>query len=108
AGSAAGSGPQTLPSAMLAPAPPEMPGAPAASAAGRERGDHAQDLRNGEPVPVVIGMDARIIGDLGHPNVDARLLELLLVNDTIAARLLRAHGIDEILLREVFGPADQR
>ena len=46
------------------------------------------------------------IGDLGHPQVDAQLLELILVNDTIVAQLLRDHGIHERLLRETFGAAD--
>jgi len=99
ASAAAGRGPQRLP----APALPEMPIGPIVSGARPERTDHAEHLRSGDPVPVTLGTDARGIGDLGHPSVDAYLLELLLVNDTIAARLLRAHGIDEILLREVFG-----
>jgi len=38
------------------------------------------------------------------PAVDARLLALLLVNDTRAARLLRAHGIDEQTVREHLDP----
>ena len=47
------------------------------------------------------------LGDLGHPAVDRRLLELMLVKDTPAARLLRDHGIDELRLREVFGPREE-
>ena len=103
---AAGSGPQSIapPAAGPAHMPAAAPGSPARDAGS----DHAEDLRNGDPVPVVLGMDARGIGDLGNPHVDARLLELLLVQDTIAGRLLRAHGIDEILLREVFGTYGQR
>jgi len=39
------------------------------------------------------------------PEVDRRRLrELMLVDDTPAARLLREHGIDETLLRESLGP----
>ena len=67
---------------------------------------HVGDLRSGHPVAVRLGADAYPIGDLGHPQVDALLLELLLVNDTIVAQLLRAHHIDEALLRDVFGPRD--
>jgi ATP-dependent Clp protease ATP-binding subunit ClpA len=67
---------------------------------------HVEDLRAGRPVAVRLGADAYPIGDLGHPQVDAQLLELILVNDTIVAQLLRDHGIDERLLRETFGPAD--
>jgi len=70
--------------------------------------DHLQALRGGDPVMVTLGAERLPIGDLGNPDVDRRLLELLLVNDTRAARLLREHGIDEHRLREVFGPGDQR
>jgi len=79
-------------------------------ATARQPGDgpatHVDDLRAGHPVAVRLGADAYPIGDLGHPQVDAQLLELILVNDTIVAQLLREHGIDERLLRETFGPAD--
>ena len=105
---AAGSGPQELPDPITLPPPPEMAAAARGGVGRLERSDHADDLRNGDPVPVVLGMDARGIGDLGHPNVDRRLLELMLVNDSVTARLLRAHGIDEILLGEVFGPSEGR
>ena len=67
---------------------------------------HLDDLRAGLPVAVRLGADAYPIGDVGHPQVDALLLELLLVNDTIVAQLLRDSGVDEALLRETFGPAD--
>jgi ATP-dependent Clp protease ATP-binding subunit ClpA len=69
---------------------------------------HLDDLRAGQPVAVRLGADAYPIGDLGHPQVDALLLELLLVNDTIVAQLLRDNGIDERLLRATFGPPDER
>jgi ATP-dependent Clp protease ATP-binding subunit ClpA len=65
--------------------------------------DHGGDLRAGQPVAVRLGADAYPIGDLGHPQVDAQLLDLILVNDTIVAQLLRDHGIDEALLRATFG-----
>jgi ATP-dependent Clp protease ATP-binding subunit ClpC len=35
---------------------------------------------------------------------DRQMLELMLVEDTPAARLLRAHGIDEAAIREALGP----
>jgi ATP-dependent Clp protease ATP-binding subunit ClpA len=64
---------------------------------------HVADLRAGHSIAVRLGADADPIGDLGHPQVDAQLLELILVNDTIVAQLLRDHGIHERLLRETFG-----
>ena len=64
---------------------------------------HAQALRNGRALPVTLGADTSPLGDLGHPHVDAPLLELMLAVDTPAARLLRAHGIDEARLREALG-----
>ncbi len=70
--------------------------------------DHEQALRDGDPVMVALGTDRHPIGDLGNPSVDARLLELMLVNETPAASLLRGHGIDEARLREVFGQSEQR
>jgi ATP-dependent Clp protease ATP-binding subunit ClpA len=65
---------------------------------------HEQRLRDGDPVSVTLSADALPIGDLGHPSVDARLLSLMLVNDTHAARFLRAHGVDEEAVREALGP----
>ncbi|MEA2221111.1 MAG: ATP-dependent Clp protease ATP-binding subunit ClpC [Solirubrobacteraceae bacterium] len=67
--------------------------------------DHAQQLRDGRPVAVMLLPGPYPIGDLGHPAVDARLLELMLVNDSRAARLLRDHGIDEAAVRAALGPA---
>ena len=67
---------------------------------------HLDDLRAGRPVAVRLGADAYPIGDMGHPQVDAHLLELILAGDTIVAQLLRDQGVDERLLRETFGPAD--
>jgi hypothetical protein len=67
--------------------------------------DHAAQLRDGDPVSVILGQDAYPIGDLGHPAVDGQLLGLLLVNDTPAARLLRAHGIDEAAVHAALDPS---
>jgi hypothetical protein len=70
----------------------------------RANRDHAGDLRAGHPVTVQLGGDPFPTGDLGSPNVDARLLALMLVNDTPGARFLRAHGVDEAAIREALGP----
>ena len=101
---AAGGAPRGVSDSVTTPPSSETAAPAARDDVGRlERGDHAEDLRHGDPVPVVLGLDARDIGDLGHPSVDGRLLELMLVNDTVAARLLREHGIDETRLRDAFG-----
>ena len=71
------------------------------------RHDHAQGLRDGAAVIVSLAGELPL-GDLGHPGVDRRLLELMLVKDTRAARLLREHGIDELRLAEVFGPSGEQ
>lgn len=69
-------------------------------------GNHLHALRSGHPVAVRLGGDGLALGDLGHPSLDAALLELMLVQDSAAARLLRAHGIDELVLRETFAPRE--
>ena len=89
------------PQAPLPGAPPPGARAPATPV------DHAAALRAGDPVSVALGGDPTPIGDLGRPAVDRRLLELMLVNDTPAARLLRAHGVDEARLRLAL-PAQDR
>ena len=81
------------------PAPAASGPAPPAGAPRPARADHAQQLRSGGPVSVILLPDHVPIGDLGRPAVDARLLALMLVNDTPAARLLREHGIDEAVIR---------
>lgn len=86
--------------------PPRPADGPAPARAGRP--DHAEDLRHGHPLTVTLGQDPYPIGDLGHPAVDAQLLALLLVQDSPAARLLRAHGIDEAGLRQALAPPGER
>ena len=78
--------------------------APVVAHPGDRDADLAQRLRDGHPVPVFLGQDAQGIGDLGHPSVDARLLALMLVNDTRGARLLREHGIDEAAVHATLDP----
>jgi ATP-dependent Clp protease ATP-binding subunit ClpA len=70
--------------------------------------DHEAALRGGHPVSVTLGDDAAPIGDLGSPRVDARLLSLMLLVDTPAARFLRARGIDQLTLRAELLPPDGR
>lgn len=41
--------------------------------------------------------------EVPDPHPDVRLLERMLLDDTPVARMLRDHGIDEVLLRELFG-----
>ncbi|MEA2154041.1 MAG: hypothetical protein QOE11_181 [Solirubrobacteraceae bacterium] len=78
--------------------PPARAGAP----------DHAEDLRFGHPLTVTLGQDPAPIGDLGHPETDAQLLGLMLVQDSPAAQLLRAHGIDEAAVRSALPPPGGR
>ena len=69
---------------------------------------YAQALRDGRPVAVRLDERHPPVGDIGDPSVDAALLELILIKDSPAARLLRAHGIDEQRLGDAFGLADER
>lgn len=47
-------------------------------------------------------------GEIGDAQIDAAMVELVLGREGAVARLLREHGIDEALLRERFGPYDER
>jgi ATP-dependent Clp protease ATP-binding subunit ClpA len=70
-------------------------------------GGGARALREAGAIPGEVRERATAaagIGALGNPSADAQLLRLMLVNDTVAARLLRDHGIDEARLNAVFGP----
>ena len=55
---------------------------------------YAKDTRS----PVALG-GGLPIGDLGNPSTDAGVLLAMLVAGGRAARLLRAHGIDEQAVR---------
>ena len=92
--------------AVAAAGSPQPREAGGAAPAGAGRPDHAEDLRFGHPLTITLGQDPAPIGDLGHPATDAQLLALMLVRDTPAARLLRAHGIDEALLRDALAPPE--
>jgi hypothetical protein len=56
----------------------------------------------GDPVPVALGRD--LIGDLGNPRTDARVLLAMLAKDGRSAALLREHGLDEAAVRGRLGP----
>jgi hypothetical protein len=58
----------------------------------------------GDAVPVWLGGRTLPIGDLGHPNVDRKLLLAMLAQEGGGAGLLRAHGVDEDAIRERLGP----
>jgi hypothetical protein len=51
---------------------------------------------------VALGRD--LIGDLGNPRVDGRILAAMLAMDGRSAALLREHGLDEAAVRDRLGP----
>jgi hypothetical protein len=59
-------------------------------------------IASGGPVPVALDRD--LIGDLGNPRVDGRLLLAMLAKDGHSAALLREHGLDEAAVRDRLGP----
>lgn len=59
-------------------------------------------IASGGPVPVALGRD--LVGDLGNPLVDGRLLLAMLAKDGHGAALLREHGLDEAAVRDRLGP----
>ena len=70
--------------------PPRNPGPPAPPATGGP-GGHPDPADPGTPIPVRLG--ALLLGDLGHPTVDARLLAALLLREGTVGRWLRARGV---------------
>jgi hypothetical protein len=79
--------------AAMAAAPPRP--APAAPA-GR------LDPRDPGP-PITVALDGELLGDLGNPRVDARLLLALVLRGGRVAQWLATQGIDEAALRERYG-----
>ena len=70
--------------------PPGGPAPPAPPATGEPGG--APDPRDsGPPIPVALG--ELLLGDLGHPRVDARLLTAVLLRDGRVAAWLRERGV---------------
>jgi ATP-dependent Clp protease ATP-binding subunit ClpA len=68
----------------------------------RARFDLDAAIASGDPVPVALDRD--LIGDLGNPRVDGRLLLAMLAKDGHSAALLREHGLDEAAVRDRLGP----
>jgi hypothetical protein len=58
-------------------------------------------IAGGDAVPVALGRE--MIGDLGNPLVDRRLLLAILGKDGRSATLLREHGLDEAAIRARLG-----
>jgi hypothetical protein len=78
--------------------PPGGPPPPAPPATGEP---HGVDLSHpGPPIPVALG--PQLIGDLGHPLVDARLLRAILLRDGHVARWLRERGLDDDAVERAF------
>jgi ATP-dependent Clp protease ATP-binding subunit ClpC len=55
-----------------------------------------------DAIPVTLGR--QLLGDLGNPRTDARLLLAILERGGPAAQLLREHGLDEAAVRGLLGP----
>jgi hypothetical protein len=62
-----------------------------------------RDTRTDERHPVVVTIGDELIGDLGHPRTDVRMLAAILRRDGRAAGWLRSAGIDEAWVREFGG-----
>ena len=58
-------------------------------------------IAGGDAVPVALGPE--LLGDLGNPIVDGRLLVAILGKDGDGAALLREHGLDEAAIRARLG-----
>ncbi|MEN3283446.1 MAG: ATP-dependent Clp protease ATP-binding subunit ClpC [Solirubrobacteraceae bacterium] len=79
------------------PISPPLPDSP-----GHARRDLDAAIAAGDPVPVALGRD--LIGDLGNPRTDARVLLAMLAKGGRSAALLREHGLDEAAVRGRLGP----
>jgi hypothetical protein len=78
--------------------PPGGPPPPAPPATGAPHGVDPSDP--GPPILVTLGR--QVVGDLGHPRVDARLLQAILLRDGHVARWLRAQGVDAAAVERGF------
>jgi hypothetical protein len=56
--------------------------------------------------PIEVGLDRHLIGDLGNPRVDARLLLAIALRDGRVAGWLLERGVDEAAIRGAFGEMD--
>jgi hypothetical protein len=79
--------------------PPGGPPPPAPPGTG-EPGGGPDPADPGPPIPVALGPS--LLGDLGNPRVDARLLTAILLRDGHAARWLRSRGVDAAAVEEAF------
>jgi Clp amino terminal domain, pathogenicity island component len=89
---------------LAAPQPPSAPhpGPVAPGPPPEPPRDLDDAIAAGGPVPVALGRD--LIGDLGNPRVDGRILAAMLAMDGRSAALLREHGLDEAAVRDRLGP----
>lgn len=74
--------------AVRQPPPGGAPPAPPGTDAPRS----GPDPRDPGPA-ITVRLDETLLGDLGHPNVDARLLTALLLRDGEVGRWLRRRGV---------------
>jgi hypothetical protein len=79
--------------------PPDGPGPPAPPTTG-DPGPYPDPADPGPPIPVRFG--PLLLGDLGNPAVDARLLSALLLRGGLVAQWLQAQGIDRDGVRASF------
>ena len=87
--------PETHPSSAR---PPGGPPPPAPPGTGEPHGVDPSDP--GPPIPVTLRRE--LIGDLGNPAVDARLLHAVLLRDGRMAEWLRAQGVDGDAVERAF------
>src|SRR5690349_10096815 len=80
--------------------PPGGPVPPAPPATGDPPGRGPDPADPGPPITV--RLDDLLLGDLGNPRVDARLLRAVLLRDGRVAEWLRGHGIDDDAVEEAF------
>lgn len=73
---------------------------PSAPPATGEPGGLPDPADPGLPIPVTLGRS--LLGDLGNPRVDARLLAAILLRDGHVARWLRGEGVDAAKVEEAF------
>src|SRR4051812_1402230 len=78
--------------------PPGGPPPPAPPATGEP---HGVDPSDPGP-PILVSLGRQIVGDLGNPRVDARLVHAILLRDGAMAGWLRAQGVDADALERAF------
>lgn len=81
-------------------APPDGP-EPMASPPTREPPDRGPDPADPGP-PITVRLDDLLLGDLGNPRVDARLLQAILLRDRRVAAWLHGRGVDTSVVEDAF------